>query len=140
MATTAHQNPAAATILDILTRINTAWRTGHPEEMAPYLDEHVVMAFPDFSGHMEGRQALIASFTAFEREARVHEYRQGEVRVDGSGGAAVAQYPFEMVYEREGARWRSKGWDVWVFERRGAEWIAVWRTMQALTEEPAGPA
>jgi hypothetical protein len=49
----------------------------------------------------------------------------------------VAQYPFEMVYEREGARWLSKGWDVWVFERREAKWIAIWRTIQALSEEPA---
>lgn len=27
----------------------------------------------------------------------MHELRQGEIRVDGSGGVAVAQYPFEMV-------------------------------------------
>ncbi len=136
---TTQQHPAAATLLDLFTRINTAWRTGRPQEMAPYLDEHVVMAFPGFAGHLEGRQALLDSFAAFEREAHVHDYRQGEIRVDGSGGVAVAQYPFEMIYEREGARWLSKGWDVWVFERRGPEWIGVWRTMQALTEEPVGP-
>jgi hypothetical protein len=64
-------HPATATVLDILTRINTAWRTGHPQEMAPYLDEHVVMAFPGFVGHLEGRQALIESFAEFEREAHV---------------------------------------------------------------------
>jgi hypothetical protein len=105
--------------------------------MAPFIDEHVVMAFPGFVGFVEGRQTLVDSFTEFAREAQVHEYRQGEVRVDGSGDVAVAQHPFEMVYEREGARWRSTGWDVWVFRRRGAEWIAVWRTMQALAETPA---
>jgi len=25
---------------------------------------------------------------------------------------------------------------IWVFEQRDADWIAVWRTMQALTETP----
>jgi len=133
---TTQQNSAAADVVDVLNRITAAWRTGRFQEMAAYLDEHVAVAFPGFAGHLEGRQALIDSFAAFAREASIHDYRQGEVRVDGSGGVAVAQYPFEMVYEREGARWRSKGWDVWVFERRGAEWIAVWRTMQGLTEEP----
>jgi hypothetical protein len=136
MTTTEH-GPTATAIVDVLARITGAWRGGHPENMAEYLDERVAMAAPGFVGHVVGRQALIESFRAFTREARVHEYREGEIRVDGSGGVAVAQYPFEMVYEREGARWRSSGWDVWVFECRAAKWIAVWRTMQAVTEVPA---
>lgn len=129
--------PTRTAVLAVLDRITAAWRGGHPEDMAPYLDEHVVMAFPGFVGFVEGRRTLIDSFAEFAREARVHDYSQGEVRVDGSGDVAVAQHPFEMVYEREGARWRSTGWDVWVFHRRGPEWIAVWRTMQALAETPA---
>jgi uncharacterized protein (TIGR02246 family) len=133
------QNSTAAIIVDVVDRITAAWRSGHPQEMADVLDEDVGMALPGFAGHLVGRKALIDSFATFLREARVHEYRRGEVRVDGSGGVAVAQYPFEMVYEREGDRWRSTGWDVWVFEHRGEKWIAVWRTMQALTEEPASP-
>jgi hypothetical protein len=98
------------------------------------------MAFPGFSGHLEGREALIESFEAFAREARVHDYRQGDVRVDGAGVAAVAQYAFEMVYERDGASWRSKGWDVWVFEQRKEGWVAIWRTMQGVEETPFAPA
>jgi hypothetical protein len=104
--------------------------------MAPCLSNNVVMAFPGFEGYLEGRQALIESFVAFARVATVQEYREGAARIDLSHGVAVAQCPFEMVYERSGARWRSKGWDLWVFEKRGAEWIAVWRTMQGLVEEP----
>jgi hypothetical protein len=104
--------------------------------MAPYLSDNVVMAFPGFVGYLEGRQALIDSFAAFAREATVQEYREGAARIDLSQTVAVAQCPFEMVYERSGERWRSKGWDVWVFERRGARWLGVWRTMQGLVEEP----
>jgi hypothetical protein len=136
---TERQSSAAAMIVEVLDHITAAWRGGRPEAMAEFLDEHVGMASPGFTGHLVGRQALVDSFAAFAREARIHDYRQGQVRVDGSGGVAVAQYPFEMVYEREGDQWRSKGWDVWVFEHRGEKWIAVWRTMQAVTEEPAVP-
>jgi hypothetical protein len=134
---TGRQHSAATIIVDVLDHITAAWRSGRPEDMADVLDEQVGMAAPGFTAHVVGRQALIDSFATFVREAHVRDYRQGQVRVDGSGGVAVAQYPFEMVYERDGGQWRSKGWDVWVFERRGEKWIAVWRTMQAITEEPA---
>jgi hypothetical protein len=129
----------AREVEDVLARINAAWRGGRPRDMAPHLDPRVVMAFPGFTGCLEGAGALIESYESFSREARVLEYRQGEVRVDGSGSVAVAHYPFEMVYERGAGRWRSKGTDLWVFERRDAGWIAIWRTMQALSEEPVPP-
>src|SRR5438270_13067853 len=119
-------------VIEVLARITTAWRAGRPEDMAPYLSDNVVMALPGFEGYLEGRKAFIESFVAFAREATVHEYREGAARIDLSQTVAVAQCPFEMVYERGRARWRSKGWDVWVFERRDAEWIGVWRTMQGL--------
>jgi hypothetical protein len=127
----------AQAVTDTLARITAAWREGRPRAMAPLLDERFAMALPGFAGHVEGREALIESFEAFGREARVHELRQGPVRVDGARGAAVAQCPFEMVYERDGGVWRATGWDVWVFARSGDEWIAVWRTMEGIAEEPA---
>jgi hypothetical protein len=123
-----------------LDRINGAWRAGRPRDMAPLLADRIVMVPPGFSGRLEGRDSLIRSFEAFVREARVLEFRRGDLHVDGTATTAVAQYPFEMVYEREGSRWRSTGWDVWVFARAaapGSEWVAVWRTMQAVAEEPA---
>ena len=131
---TSEQNLDAAAVRRTLELITAAWRAGRSQEMASVLDEQVVMAFPGFVGFVEGRQALIDSFVEFAREAQVHDYRQGEVRVDGSGDVAVAQHPFEMIYERDGSRWHSTGWDVWVFRRQGTGWLAVWRTMQALAE------
>ncbi len=70
---TERQNSAAAMIVDVLDHITAAWRGGRPEAMADFLDEHVGMAFPGFTGHLVGRQALVDSFAAFSREARVHE-------------------------------------------------------------------
>jgi len=122
--------------VEALGRIRAAWREGRPRDMAELLDEDVAMAFPEFAGRLEGRDALIASFEDFQKAARVVEYREGDVQVDGAEDAGVAQVPFEMVYEREGRRWRSTGWDVWVFARRGKRWRAIWRTLQGLAEQP----
>jgi hypothetical protein len=123
-------------VVEALGRITAAWREGRPRGMAEFLDENVAMAFPEFAGRLEGRDALIASFEEFQKAARVLEYREGDVQIDGVEDAAVAQVPFEMVYEREGRRWRSTGWDVWVFGRRGERWQAIWRTLLGLAEKP----
>jgi hypothetical protein len=122
-----------------MDRITHAWRSGQPDLMAPSLDEQIVMVAPDFSTRLRGRTALIETFRRFLDQAQVLTYQQGKLDIDRVGHVAIAQYPFEMVYQREGSNWRSTGWDVWVFEQRGADWIAVWRTMQALEETPASP-
>jgi len=123
-------------VVETLGRITAAWREGRPRDMAEFVEEDVAMVFPEFAGRLEGRDALIASFEDFQKAARVLEYREGEVQIDGSESTAVAQVPFEMVYEREGRRWRSMGWDAWVFARRGDRWRAIWRTLQGLAEAP----
>lgn len=127
------KNQVAAT----LDRINAAWRENRPESLRPFLHERVVMAYPGFSGSAAGRETLIAGFVDFCQNARVLSYHQGESQIDVVGGVAIASYPFEMVYEREGASWHSTGRDLWVFERSGDEWLAVWRTMLDLSEQPA---
>jgi hypothetical protein len=124
-------------VVEALGRITAAWRGGRPRGMTDLLDENVAMAFPEFAGRLEGRDSLIASFEDFQKAARVLEYREGDGQIDGVEDAAVAQVPFEMVYECEGRRWRSTGWDVWVFARRGERWQAIWRTLQGLAEESA---
>ena len=124
-------------VVEALGRITAAWREGRPRDMGELLDEDVAMAFPEFAGRLEGREALIASFEDFQKAARVLEYREGDAQIDGVEDAAVAQVPFEMVYERDGRRWRSTGWDVWVFAHHGERWRAIWRTLQGLAERPA---
>jgi ketosteroid isomerase-like protein len=118
-------------------RITAAWRAGTADRMTPMIAEQVVTVLPGFTGRVVGREPLLESFEAFAREAKVLSYEQGALEVDAGDRVAVAQYHFDMVYERAGARWRSTGWDVWVFERRGADWVAIWRTMQAVEETPA---
>ena len=42
-----------------------------------------------------------------------------------------------MIYERSGERYRATGRDLWVFARQDGAWLAAWRTMLDLVEEPA---
>jgi hypothetical protein len=42
-----------------------------------------------------------------------------------------------MAYERSGTHYRATGRDFWAFQKVGAAWIAVWRTMFDLAETPA---
>ena len=126
----------AAAVANVLVRITEAWRSHQPQLLAPLVDEDITMVFPDFAGRLTGRDAFIESFVTFDREASVIEYSERDLQIDGTADVAIAQSHFAMIYERDGARWRSTGWDVWVFHRRESDWIAVWRTMQALHEEP----
>ena len=121
----------------LMTRINDAWLGGRPEEMGPFLTDDVTMTLPGFSSSIQGREALIDGFREFSRSARLAECHMDPPAVTVAGPVAVATYPFVVVYERDGAKWRSSGRDLWVFGRVGDQWLAAWRVMLDLAEEPA---
>ena len=132
-------HPAAPqAVLAVLQQINRAWLEGRPEDILPLLHPQMTMAYPGFSGRADGAEALIAGFQDFCQNATVQSYTESDHQVDLAGHSAVASFRFEMVYSRNGSSWRSTGRDLWVFERRGDGWLAVWRTMLDLAEEPAG--
>ena len=138
-STESSQSETCDRIAAVMDRITHAWRSGQPDLMTSSLDEQVVMVAPDFSARLRGRATFVETFRQFERDAQVLTYQQGKLDIDQVGHVAVVQYPFEMTYRRDRSAWRSTGRDVWVFDQRGADWIAVWRTMQALEESPAAP-
>jgi hypothetical protein len=69
--------------------------------------------------------------------ARVDDYRESNHHVDVVGDTAVVSFDYQMVYARSGERYRATDRDLWVFARHGGEWLAVWRTMLNLQEQPA---
>jgi hypothetical protein len=68
--------------------------------------------------------------------ARVHRFEDSDPQIDVFGETAVASLAFAMAYERGGETYRATGRDVWVFARSGEGWLAIYRTMQDLAEEP----
>lgn len=118
-------------IREIVKKINGAWRSGRPEELAAYFHEDMVIAPPGLSGRAKGRDACVASYREFIQMAKVKEYKEAEPGIDLWGSTAVATYGWEMVYELKGESYHESGWDVFVFQREGTEWRAVWRTLVA---------
>ena len=119
----------------VMAAINRAWREGRPSEMYPYLHPDVTMVLPGFAGTVEGRDVLLASFDDFCTHAQMLEYSETEERMDVVGNVAFVHYRFDMLYERASSRVRSTGRDLWVFERIGGMWFAVWRTMTDVRED-----
>jgi hypothetical protein len=118
----------------VMKALNRAWLEGRVEEMSPLLHPEVAMALPGFGNRIGGRENLLAGFRDFAENATVHEYEEIDRQVDVAGATGVVTYRFAMVYERDGSRYRSTGRDFWIFQREGAAWQAVWRTMLEIEE------
>jgi hypothetical protein len=132
-----HDGGEAANVRETLDLINRAWLEKEPRRLEPFLDERVVMVFPGFTARSTGAKSFIEGFVDFCANATVDRYDQQDLRIDVVGETAVASFTFEMLYERTGAKYLSKGRDLWIFSKVAGRWKAVWRTMLDLAEEPA---
>ena len=120
-----------------MREINRAWIAGAVEKLGPRVHPEIVMAFPGFSGSAAGREAFLAGFRDFVESARIAEFRERDLHADVVGDTAVATFRYEMTYERGGQRYRAAGRDLWVFRIENEAWIAVWRAMLEMQEDPA---
>jgi ketosteroid isomerase-like protein len=120
-----------------MRKINDAWIARRVEDLAAMVHEEIVMVFPGFAGRIQGREAFLAGFRDFSENARILHFHEGEHQIDVAGETAVVNFSYEMLYERSAKQYRATGRDLWVFEKQGAAWLAVWRTMLDLNETPA---
>lgn len=124
-------------VASAMRAINQAWLGGRVDDLAPAMHPEIVMVLPGFSGQVRGREPLLAGFRDFVQNASIESFREQDQRIDVVGVTAVVTFAYEMVYARAGERYRATGRDIWVFQREGARWIAVWRTMLDLNETSA---
>jgi hypothetical protein len=122
---------------DAMRLINRAWLDGRVHDIAPAVHPEIVMVFPGFSGRARGREALIAGFRDFIVNAKIHEFHEHDHQTDIVGDTAVISFAYEMRYERSAAQYRVTGRDLWVFQRHGPGWVAIWRAMLDVNESPA---
>ena len=123
-------------VADVLRKINQCWLEGRPRDMSRHLHPEIVLIVPGFAGRISGRDAFIAGFVDFCENARVVSFQESEHQVDRFDDAAMATFHFDMVYERDGARYHTSGRDVWAFTHQTEEWLGCWRTMVDVREEP----
>jgi ketosteroid isomerase-like protein len=124
-------------VAEALRMINNCWLERRPRDLAPLLHPEIVLVIPGFAGRISGRDALIEGFVDFCENARVVSFKESDLQVDQFADTAVVSFAFDMVYEREGSRYHSTGRDFWVFTRQDGSWLACWRSMLDVREEPA---
>jgi ketosteroid isomerase-like protein len=122
-----------------MRQINQAWLKGQVEDIASMVHPEIVMVFPNFSGRAQGREEFLAGFRDFLQNATIQEFREHDQQVDVAGDTAVVTFRHEMIYERTGKRYCSTGRDLWVLQKDGGAWIAVWRTMLEMEEIESPP-
>lgn len=122
----------------VLAGINGTWTRGRPEDMAPYLDDDVVLVQPGFQERSEGRAAALASYREFVEQAATRDYRESDVSIRVWGDTAVATYRFAIDYEMEGRTLHDVGYDVFVLHHKGGRWRMVWRTLVPDGSEASG--
>lgn len=118
-----------------MSEISGAWRENRPLEMKPHIHSNFVMILPGNAGSIRGREVLIGGFVEFGSNAKVLQYKQSHEEIQIVGNLAFVNYEFDMVYERATYRERSKGRDVWMFQRWRGKWLAIFRVMTDLKEE-----
>jgi hypothetical protein len=105
--------------------------------MASAIHPEIVLVIPGFSGQVRGREPFLAGFRDFILNARIHEFHEHDHHIDVVDVTAVVTFTYEMRYDRSGERYRATGRDLWIFQKEGGTWVAVWRTMLDLQESPA---
>ena len=122
-------NDASAAVRDVMARITAAWRERRYDDLAEVFAEDMVFTLPGFSGRLEGREAIVASYRDFMERVTLTDYREDELVVDTWGDAAVASYRWDMAWRAGGVPNHETGHDVFVFRHTNGVWLAIWRTM-----------
>ena len=130
-------DPRRSEVADTMRRVNEAWLGGRLDDLSALLHPDIVMVFPDFVGRAQGRDTFLGGFEDFCSSARILDFRDSEIDIDLAGHTAVVTFLYEMLYQRLGVRYRVTGRDMWIFEKRGLDWLAVWRTMLDTEETTA---
>jgi hypothetical protein len=112
-----------------LDALNTAWRERRFTDLAASFDEQIVMRGPGLVELARGRDALVESYADFMTRSNVTEYVESGHAIDRWGTTAIARFDWSMTWIQNGKEDRASGQDMFVFQQRGTQWIAVERVM-----------
>jgi ketosteroid isomerase-like protein len=112
-----------------LEALNRAWLEGRFDELKQFFDADVLMKGPSLTDVASGRDALVRSYADFVQTCKVMKFSESNHSVTQWGDVATASYDWSMTYEREGRISTDAGHELYVFARRGQQWVAVLRVM-----------
>lgn len=114
--------------------INRAWLEGRVDDLGRMVHPEIVMTLPGFAGRIRGSADFLLGFKEFCDSATILQFEESDQQVDRISQTAVLAFRYDMLYERLGQRYRATGRDLWVFEEKEGEWLAVWRAMLDMEE------
>ena len=121
---------ASAAVRAATARINAAWRERRYADLCQMFAEDMVFTLPGFSGLLQGREAIVASYREFNERVTLTSYREEQLVVHVWGDTAVASYRWDMAWLAGGVPNHETGQDVFAFRHHtNGAWLAIWRTM-----------
>ena len=121
---------ASAAVRAATARINAAWRERRYDDLCQMFAEDMVFTLPGFSGLLQGREAIVASYREFNERVTLTSYREEQLVVHVWGDTAVASYRWDMAWLAGGVPNHETGQDVFAFRHHtNGAWLAIWRTM-----------
>jgi ketosteroid isomerase-like protein len=128
-------NELQAELWNLVRESNRAWMSGSTHELSELFDEHAVIIAPALRGRVEGREAIVASYTSYNMHAKTHSFEEMEHHVDVFGDTAVITYRFQVRYEliADGVQHDETGQEVLVM-RKTDRWRVLWRTQIEVEE------
>src|SRR5262249_43485996 len=111
-----------------------AWLEKQSERLLDLFHDRIVIVGADGQRFGVGKDACAESYRSFSEQASVTFYQESDRQIDVYSTVAVVSYRFEIEYAMEGKSSRETGRDIFVLEKEGGRWLAVWRQ---LTAQPA---
>jgi len=108
--------------------LDAAWLSRDWDRLARFLAPDVVFVKPGFSGTLRGRDAVLACYVDFMRDAQVHEYNATDIDVLPLGQNTLLSYRWQMDWTKGEENVGATGRDVCVLVPAALEWRIVWRT------------
>jgi Domain of unknown function (DUF4440) len=112
-----------------IRRINDAWQSSRVADLAHLFHPEMIIAGPGHVIVARGVEECVASYSNFMNICIIHYYRDYNLAIHERDVAAVATYSWEMEYEQNGNRSRETGSDLFVFQKNGTRWEAIWRSV-----------
>jgi uncharacterized protein (TIGR02246 family) len=124
-------------VRDVIRRLNQSWLANPPEDipraMANLWHDDAAIVVLGVQEMARGREACMASYQDFVRQATVEESTLSEPSVDVWGSTAVATARWEMTYALDGERLSESGHETFVLTRTPDGWRIVWRALITTT-------
>ena len=120
---------ASHEVRDVIDKINRTWLKGDPADLETFFHRDVVIQPPGPGPRVHGRDACIASYEAFAREAQIKRFEPEDAEIDIFGDTAVATYRYRIVYAMNGRNYDDMGGELLVFLNGMEGWRVAWRTM-----------